>query len=115
MAENKKRFRPTLTEFRALQEELEQVKANLHQTTHELVNTEDDRTDLQRKYDELKRLYNNSAEEVETLNKSNSYLEDRITALNAKIGELTLDVERRDTEIYLLKNRNLWKRIINKL
>lgn len=121
--EKKKRFRPTLTEYRALQSDLEHVKECLHQTTRELVNAEDDKKDLQAKYDELHRLYDECSEEsvenlkkeIESLQDSNGYLEDRIAKLNETIKGLKNEVEMRDADIMNMKHRSLWQRILNKV
>lgn len=120
MTEKKKRVRPTLTQVRALENELKASKANYENLSGILDEKNAEIKDLRSKYEALEKKYNKLQSEHEEKKKlydevckahddtmkSNRELSDRI-------NELTADNDDYASEIIRLKSRGLLSRIFN--
>ncbi len=115
MAETKKRFRPTLTAYRALENEVSELKEELakYKQTHnkmsvhvnEVVRIEN--KSLQTELEQLKIKY-------KTLLKSNTLMEqelDRVRKANLELSTLSA---RLSNELREIKSRGFWKRLFNR-
>ena len=90
--EKKKRFRPTLGQYRALQSEIEELRANS--------------VSLER-YDEL-------TAEMNTLRMSNGHMEGELDRLRDKVKALNEVIRERDMDVYYLRHRSFWDRVFNR-
>ena len=79
MEEKKKRWRPSLTAYRALEKEVAELKT-----------------------------------QVETLEKSNGFMEMELQRMQTKADGACQDYNRVRREILWLRGRNLWQRIVNR-
>lgn len=95
MEEKKKRWRPSLTAYRAL----ENLVSELKEENARLISKEDS--------DRLK-------DKISVLEKSNKLLEEECDNLRGKLEEAGSTIDAMDKEIYALCHRNLWQRILNK-
>ena len=98
MAEKKKRWRPSLTAYRALENEVSELKEQLALATKGSA------------FKELKAL----REKYDTLEKSNKYLEDIRDALVVENESLVKENEMLKFENTRLKKRGFWARVFNK-
>ena len=99
MAEKKKRWRPSLTAYRALENEVSELKEQLAHATNGSSASK-----------ELKAL----REKYDTLEKSNKYLEDSRDALIVENESLVKENEILKFENTRLKERGFWARVFNK-
>jgi ribosome recycling factor len=111
--EQKKRFRPTLTAYRALENEVMELRKSVD-------------TDLVAKCKKLKEeltevrancvhtsIFDEMVNKNRTLEQSNKHLEDEINRLREHVNGATDDYHKARREVLWLRNRNLWQRIIN--
>lgn len=99
MAEKKKRWRPSLTAYRALENEVSELKEQLALAAKGSSASK-----------ELKAL----REKYDTLEKSNKYLEDSRDALVVENESLVKENEILKFENTRLKERGFWARVFNK-
>ncbi len=112
MAETKKRFRPSLTAYRALENEVSELKEELakYKQTHnqmsvhvnEVVRIE--KESLQTELDQLKIKY-------KTLLKSNELLEQERDRNQKAIPDLEKRNKQLRNELQAIKSRGFWKRL----
>ena len=115
MAETKKRFRPSLTAYRALENEVSELKEELtkYKQTHnqmsvhvnEVVRIENE--SLQTELDQLKIKY-------KTLLKSNKLLEQERDRNHEAISDLEKRNKQLSNELQAIKSRGFWKRLFNR-
>lgn len=114
MAETKKRFRPSLTAYRALENEVSELKEELakYKQTHnqmsvhvnEVVRIE--KESLQTELDHLQIKY-------KTLLKSNNLLEQERDRNHEAISDLEKRNKQLSNELKTIKSRGFWKRLFN--
>lgn len=95
MEEKKKRWRPSLTAYR----ELENLVSELKEENARLISKEES--------DRLK-------DKISVLEKSNKLLEEECDNLRGKLEEAGSTIDAMDKEIFALCHRGLWARIFNK-
>ena len=95
MEEKKKRWRPSLTAYRAL----ENLVSELKEENARLISKEES--------DRLK-------DKISVLEKSNKLLEEECDNLRGKLEEAGSTIDAMDKEIFALCHRSLWARIFNK-
>lgn len=95
MEEKKKRWRPSLTAYR----ELENLVSELKEENARLISKEES--------DRLK-------DKISVLEKSNKLLEEECDNLRGKLEEAGSTIDAMDKEIFALCHRSLWARIFNK-
>lgn len=115
MAETKKRFRPSLTAYRALENEVSELKEELakYKQTHnqmsvhvnEVVRIE--KESLQTELDQLKIKY-------KTLLKSNELLEQERDRNHRAISDMSKQYRQLSNELQAIKSRGFWKRLFNR-
>jgi len=115
MAETKKRFRPSLTAYRALENEVSTLKEELakYKQTHnqmsvhvnEVVRIE--KESLQTELDQLKIKY-------KTLLKSNELLVQERDRNHEAISDLEKRNKQLSNELKTIKSRGFWKRLFNR-
>ena len=115
MAETKKRFRPTLTAYRALENEVSELKEELakYKQTHnqmsvhvnEVVRIENE--SLQTKLEQLKIKY-------KTLLKSNELLEQERDRNHQTLSDMSKLNKQLSNELQAIKSRGFWKRLFNR-
>ena len=89
MEEKKKRWRPSLTEYRKLESEISTLKAELS------------------RYEGMRAQYEKAINE-------NSTLEKEKESLREQARGATVDYNKARREVLWLRERNLWQRIVNK-
>ena len=114
MAETKKRFRPSLTAYRALENEVSELKEELakYKQTHnqmsvhvnEVVRIE--KKSLQTELDQLQIKY-------KTLLKSNNLLEQERDRNHQTISNMSKQNKLLYNELQAIKSRGFWKRLFN--
>ena len=120
--EKKKRFRPTLGAYRALEDEVSRLREELRlcerekgypvhdcesgceETVHMLV----------QESDAWREKYRSLDEECRTLKVSNEHMEREVARLNEKLRERVDKIRDLETDIYVLKNRGFWARVFNR-
>lgn len=115
MAETKKRFRPTLTAYRALESENSELKEELakYKQTHnkmsvhvnEVVRIEN--KSLQTELEHLKIKY-------KTLLKSNKLLEQERDRNHQTLSDMSKLNKQLSNELQAIKSRGFWKRLFNR-
>jgi len=95
MEEKKKRWRPSLTAYR----ELENLVSELKEENARLISKDES--------DRLK-------DKISVLEKSNKLLEEECDNLRGKLEEAGSTIDAMDKEIFALCHRSLWARIFNK-
>ena len=105
----KKRFRPTLTAYRALENEVSLLKeenANLKSVSNipEVVRIANDRLTTENK---------SLREKNETLKQSNELMEDELARLREANYELSKINRQMSRECQYLQSRSFWKRLFN--
>jgi len=98
--EKKKRVRPTLTQMRQLEKELEIAREACRQQLL-VINNQDEQTN------ELKR-------KNRTLEMSDQLLKEEIERLRDRNGNLLARMAKKTEQIFLLKNRKFWARVFNR-
>lgn len=114
MAETKKRFRPSLTAYRALENEVSELKEELakYKQTHNQMSVHVDevvrieKESLQTELDQLKIKY-------KTLLKSNELLEQERDRNHEAISDLEKRNKQLSNELQAIKSRGFWKRLFN--
>lgn len=129
--EKKKRFRPTLGAYRALEDEVSQLKEQVRllekaseYSAEELAEMEgykkkcdgDDFTAhiLAQETHGWREKWNALNEECNTLKVSNDHMEKELARLNEKLRERVDKIRDLETDIYVLKNRGFWARVFNR-
>lgn len=115
MAETKKRFRPSLTAYRALENEVSELKEELakYKQTHNQMSVHVDevvrieKESLQTELDQLKIKY-------KTLLKSNELLEQERDRNHEAISDLEKRNKQLSNELQAIKSRGFWKRLFNR-
>lgn len=134
MEQTKKRFRPTLTQYRALEIEIAELKdKNRELSDHnkrlarqvesyenesvdlvEYKAIEEHAKSLNQENIEIKAEMDSLKVHVETLEKSNKFLEDELQRVRDKANDACDDYNMARREVIWLLGRNLWERITNK-
>ena len=115
MAETKKRFRPSLTAYRTLENEVSELKEELakykqihnHMSVHvnEAVRIENE--SLQTELDQLQIKY-------KTLLKSNDLLEKERDRNHQTLSDMSKLNKQLSNELQAIKSRGFWKRLFNR-
>lgn len=95
MEEKKKRWRPSLTAYRELENIVSELRLKLTRYV-----PKEDRDCLMDK--------------ISVLEKSNSLMEEELNRLRGILNEAHDTIDAMDKEIFALCHRNLWERILNK-
>ncbi len=96
MEEKKKRWRPSLTAYRELENQVSELK--------------EENARLKGGKNETDRL----KDKISVLEKSNKLLEEECDNLRGKLEEAGSTIDAMDKEIFALCHRSLWARIFNK-
>ena len=115
MAETKKRFRPSLTAYRALENEVSELKEELakYKQTHNQMSVHDnefvriEKESLQTELGQLKIKY-------KTLLKSNELLEQERDRNHETISDLEKRNKQLSNKLQAIKSRGFWKRLFNR-
>lgn len=135
MEEKKKRVRPTLTQVRQLESELESVREELRLARREMDNMRRDAADdsvsrrfydseIERHMDDKSRLvadcdgwrdkYRFLADTCATMEKANGLMEEEIKRLSSARDTAVKRCQELIQEINNIKNRGFWSRVINR-
>ena len=131
MEEKKKRFRPTLSAYRALEDEvselkeqvrlLEKVNGHSAEEIQELMSYRqkfEEQLDgtgvLGRESYAWREKYRSLNEECNTLRVSNEHMEKEQKRLNEKLRKALDRIHDLETDVYVLRNRGFWARVFNR-
>lgn len=106
MEEKKKRWRPSLTAYRALENEVSELKEKVRRLMGR--KSSDDCVKVLR--DHIEALENENS----TLKRSNELMEKGRDTLNDSVQTLRKENEKLRSDIRLLKGRGFWSRLLNK-
>ena len=106
MEEKKKRWRPSLTAYRALENEVSELKEKVRRLMGR--KSSDDCVKVLR--DHIEALENENS----TLKRSNELMEKGRNVLNSDVATLKKENEALRDELRLLKGRGFWSRLLNK-
>ena len=98
--EKKKRFRPTLTAYRALQKENDELLES--------------QSRLVRDCDEWRDKFRALNVKAKVLERSNEHMENAQKDMRAEIARLSNALEKAEAEVVILKDRGFWARVFNK-
>ncbi len=93
MEEKKKRWRPSLTEYRELQKQVDEALASLSKAREDILSCKT---------------------EMDTLRRSNSLMEKELSLQQEKNNDLNKQNRRLRDELFYLKIRGFWARVFNK-
>lgn len=105
MSEKKKRWRPSLTAYRALERENEELRLKSAGGYDRALEAE--RDDLRERIGELEKEYYDLTREKEAV-------EAELCRMTAKANELDADYGHLRQELKRLRDRGLWERILNR-
>lgn len=122
MEEKKKRFRPTLSAYRALEDEVSRLREELRQSERENTYLSDDGNGdvaetvhmLVMESDSWRDKYRSLNDECSVLRKSNEHMEDEQKRLNEKLRKAVDRIHDLETDVYVLRNRGFWARVFNR-
>lgn len=122
MEEKKKRFRPTLSAYRALEDEVSRLREELRQSERENTYLSDDGNGdvaetvhmLVMESDSWREKYRSLDDECRTLRKSNEHMEDEQERLRKKLNKAVDRIHDLETDVYVLRNRGFWARVFNR-
>ena len=122
MEEKNKRFRPSLTAYRALEKELAELRQKLAEYTGEPTRRqyEDECFDQHCEIEELRRKLDSQIEGTSTIvTESNAWREKyrdlkvKYDAAVKRAKEASADYNKARREVLWLRGRNLWQRLLN--
>ena len=122
MEEKKKRFRPTLSAYRALEDEVSRLREELRQSERENTYLSDDGNGdvaetvhmLVMESDGWREKYRSLNDECSVLRKSNEHMEDEQKRLNEKLRKAVDRIHDLEADVYVLRNRGFWARVFNR-
>ena len=122
MEEKKKRFRPTLSAYRALEDEVSRLREELRLSERENTYLRNDGNGdvaetvhmLVMESDSWRDKYRSLDEECNMLRMSNGHMEDEQKRLNEKLRKAVDRIHDLETDVYVLRNRGFWARFFNR-
>lgn len=122
MEEKKKRFRPTLGAYRALEDEVSRLREELRLSERENTCLRQDGDEgcaetvhmLVMESDSWREKYRSLDEECRTLRMSNGHMEKEQKRLNEKLRKAVDRIHDLETDVYVLRNRGFWARVFNR-
>ena len=120
--EKKKRFRPTLSAYRALEDEVSRLREELRLSERENTYLSDDGNGdvaetvhmLVMESDSWRDKYRSLDEECRTLRMSNRHMEGEQKRLNEKLQKAVDKIHDLETDVYVLRSRGFWARVFNR-
>lgn len=106
--EEKKRWRPSLAEYRALQKEIDGHMEDKSRLVADCDAWREKYHQLKKEYDKL------NCSDVGIAEKSNRLMEEELTRVRKQAEDASKDYNNARREVLWLRNRSLWQRIINK-
>ena len=122
MEEKKKIFRPTLSAYRALEDEVSRLREELRLSESGNTHLRDDGNGdvaetvhmLVMESDAWREKYRSLNDECRTLRMSNGHMEDEQKRLNEKLRKAVDRIHDLETDVYVLRNRGFWARVFNR-
>ena len=120
--EKKKRFRPTLSAYRALEDEVSRLREELRLSEREKQCIASDMDGgvlecvhaLVMESDGWRDKYRSLDEECKTLRMSNRHMEGEQKRLNDKLQKAVDKIHDLETDVYVLRSRGFWARVFNR-